>query len=275
MTPDGSTAAALDDNLEEFQDPVNYDLEELPGSEARIAMIREAVCSQGGSTLELACGTGLVTLPLAQAGQRTAGVDLSRPMLDHARAKALALGLAGRTQWHLADARHVRLPGRFASAVLTGNAFQAFLTPGDQHALLATVHAHLEPDGLFVFETRNPSGHPLHDIAEWEPWFEYTSAEGCRVAVGGTQRWEARARVLHWTTERRWTGADGTPQRRRTRIACRFTPPDELRALLEAAGFSIERQFGEWDGSPLGERSSEIITVARRRGRGPGTPGPT
>lgn len=265
MASDTGATPARDDNLEEFQDPVNYDLEEIPGSEARIALIREAVCRQGASTLDLACGTGIVTLPLAQAGQHTAGVDLSRPMLEHARAKALALGLAERTQWHLADARHVRLPGPFASAVLTGNAFQAFLTPADQRALLATVHAHLEPGGLFVFETRNPSGHPLHDIVEREPWFECTSAEGHRVAVGGTQRWEAAARVLHWTTERRWTDAAGQARQRRTRIACRFTPLDELRALLHEAGFAIERQAGEWDGSPLTEGSSEIISVCRRR----------
>lgn len=254
-------------NLEEFQDPVNYDLEEIPGSDERIATIRDAVTRQGSSTLELACGTGLVTLPLAAAGQHTTGVDLSLPMLAHARAKAESLGLAVRTAWHHADARTVRLPGHFASAVLTGNAFQAFLTDADQRALLATVHAHLEADGLFVFETRNPSGHPLHDITEWEPWFDYTSAQGHRVSVGGTQRWDAATRVLHWTTERRWTDAlTGEPCRRKARIACRFTPPDELAALLAAAGFAIERQCGDWDGSPLTPASPEIVAFCRRTG---------
>lgn len=252
-------------NLEEFQDPVNYDLEEIPGSEERIAMIGEVVHRQGATTLELACGTGIVTLPLAAAGQRTAGIDLSLPMLQHARAKAAAMGLAATTSWHHADAREVRLPARFASAVLTGNAFQAFLTEADQRALLATVHGHLEADGLFVFETRNPSGHALHDIAEWERWFEYRSAEGHPVQVGGTQRWDAATRVLHWTTERRWTAADTGALRRRTaHIACRFTPPDELAALLAAAGFAIERQYGDWDGSPLTTRSREIVTFCRR-----------
>jgi ubiquinone/menaquinone biosynthesis C-methylase UbiE len=255
----------LEGNLEEFQDPVNYDLEEIPGSDERIAMIREAVSAQGSTTLELACGTGVVTLPLAAAGQHTAGVDLSRPMLEHARAKAAVMGLEVRTSWHHADACQVRLPERFASAVLTGNAFQAFLTDADQRALLATVRAHLEPGGLFVFETRNPSGHALHDITAWEPWFDYRSAEGHRVRVGGTQRWPAATRVLHWTTERRWTDAvTDELHRRTTHIACRFTPPDELAALLAEAGFSIERQFGDWDGSALTASSREIVSLCRR-----------
>jgi len=252
-------------NLEEFQDPANYDLEEIPGSEERIAMIREAVSGQGSTTLELACGTGIVTLPLAAAGQHTTGVDLSRPMLEHARAKAAVMGLGTSTAWHHVDARRLRLNERFASAVLTGNAFQAFLTDADQRSLLATVHAHLEPGGLFVFETRNPTGHSLQDITGWEPWFEYRSAEGHRVQVGGTQRWDAATRVLHWTTERRWTDAGtGETRGRTTRIACRYTAAEELAALLAAAGFSIERQFGDWDGSPLTERSPEIVTLCRR-----------
>ncbi len=252
-------------NLEEFQDPVNYDLEEIPGSDERIAMIRKAVTGQGSTTLELACGTGIVTLPLAAAGQHTTGVDLSRPMLEHARAKAAAMGLAASTAWHHANACQIRLPARFASVVLTGNAFQAFLTDADQRALLATVHDHLEAGGLFVFETRNPSGHALHDITEWEPWLEYRDAAGQPVRVGGTQRWDATTRVLHWTTERRWADSGtGEPRCRVAHIACRFTPPDELAALLAEAGFSIERQCGDWDGSALTAASPEIVTFCRR-----------
>jgi hypothetical protein len=37
-----------------------------------------------------------------------------------------------------------------------------------------------------------------------------------------------------------------------------------LAALLAAAGFSIERQFGDWDGSALTAASREIVTFCRR-----------
>ena len=51
--------------------------------------------------------------------------------------------------------------------LLTGNAFQAFLTRADQDALIATgVTRHLAPDGVFGFETRNPAGHDLGDEPE-------------------------------------------------------------------------------------------------------------
>jgi hypothetical protein len=67
---------------------------------------------------------------------------------------------------------------------------------------------------------------------------------------------------MHWTTFRRWH--DGTTARcTTTRIACRFTPPDELDALLARCGFTVAQRFGDWDRSPFTERSEHIISVCR------------
>jgi 2-polyprenyl-3-methyl-5-hydroxy-6-metoxy-1,4-benzoquinol methylase len=45
--------------------------------------------------LEIVCGSGLVTIPIAAQGLDVTGVDLARPMLKHARKKAEAKGLKG------------------------------------------------------------------------------------------------------------------------------------------------------------------------------------
>jgi len=65
------------DNLEEFNDPANYDLEEAERSVPRIQFYTN-----------LACGTGLAALPIAARGLPVTGVDLARPMLAYARVKA-------------------------------------------------------------------------------------------------------------------------------------------------------------------------------------------
>lgn len=44
----------------------------------------------------------------------------------------------------------------------------------------------------------------------------------------------------------------------------RFLDPETLRHVLGQTGFSVERQHGDWTGSPLDESSAEIITVALR-----------
>jgi SAM-dependent methyltransferase len=245
------------DNLEEFQDPANYDLEEGERSAARIRFYADLAQSTGGPALELACGTGLVTLPVAARGIAVTGVDLARPMLAHARLKAARQRLA--VDWIEADARRLHLKKQFAFILLTGNAFQAFLRRADQEQLLATVRWHLASRGIFAFETRNPSGHDLSNLPE-ERWFEYKNVSGQSVSVCGTQRYDPLAQVMHWTTYRRWT--DGQEYRSKvTRIACRFTYPLELEALLHYNGFRIAEQYGDWDKSPLTARSEHIISV--------------
>lgn len=250
-------------NLEEFTDPANYDLEEIPISQARIAFYAALAGGAPGPVLEVACGSGIVALHLARQGHCVTGVDLSRPMLDHARAKAAAAQLPG-MRWIEADMRAFDLGGeRFGFIFITGHAYQAMLTDDDQRALLACVRRHLAPGGLFAFDTRNPSGHDLSDRPDEEAWFDYADVQGRQVAVSGTQRYDAAAQVMHWTTYRRWH--DGKQTRTRvTRIACRFMPAAALAALLGECGFEVVVQYGDFDRTPVKPASPELIMVCRR-----------
>jgi hypothetical protein len=130
---------------------------------------------------------------------------------------------------------------------------------------MATVRRHLAPEGVFGFETRNPAGHDLRDEPEGPPEIDYVDTAGQRVLVSSSQRWDAAAQVIHWTTFRRWTAGDGTPQQRSTRIACRFTAPDAIEELLEAAGFEIVAQYGDWDFSAFRASGERLITLCRCR----------
>ena len=251
------------DNLEEFTDPANYDLEHGPPSLARIEFWCRMAARFGGPVLELCCGTGLVAIPVAAIGLSVTGVDLAAPMLAHARAKAGRADVD--THWIEADARTLVLPRRFGLVLLTGNAFQAFLTPADQRALLATVHRQLAPEGVFGFETRNPAGHDLRDEPEGPTEIDYVDIAGRRVQVTSSQRWDAANQVMRWTTYRRWSEDDGSPRVRISRIACRFTGPDEIEDLLDAAGFDIVAQYGDWNFAPFRASGERLITLCRRR----------
>ena len=251
------------DNLEEFTDPANYDLEQGPLSQARIAFWKRMAAQFGGPVLELCCGTGLVAIPVAAMGLSVTGVDLAAPMLTHARAKAENADVD--TRWVAADARTLVLPRRFGFVILTGNAFQAFLADADQRALLATVRRHLAPEGVFGFETRNPAGHALRDEPEGLVEIDYADVAGRRVRLSSSQRWDAAAQVMYWTTFRRWTDAGGATRERTTRIACRFTSPDDIEDLLAEAGLDIVAQYGDWNFAPFRARDERLITLCRRR----------
>jgi SAM-dependent methyltransferase len=138
------------DNLEEFADPADYDRAD-PGDDG-VAFYSALAREAGGPVLELACGTGRVTIPVAKLGFPVTGLDIAPGMLARARSKSAGLPV----RWVEGDARTFELGERFRLIFLTGNAFQAFVTNDEQAALLQRVRAHLDAEGLFAFETRNP-----------------------------------------------------------------------------------------------------------------------
>lgn len=262
------------DNLEEFADADAYDVED--DSDTGVAFYTGLAQETGGPVLELACGTGRVSIPIARLGLAVTGVDIVPGMLARARAKSAGL----RARWVEGDAREIDLRERFRLIFLTGNAFQAFLTNADQEAMLSRVQAHLHQDGLFAFETRNPAWATSTSVDQQAPKGEglftfletrdeemylrsYTDGSGREVRLSNTQRYDHVAQILHWTTYRRWNEND-REQAKITRIAVRFTFPQELAALLHHNGFEIVRQYGDWNGEPLSASSPSIIVVCRR-----------
>ena len=82
--------------------------------------------------------------------------------------------------------------------------------------------------------------------------------------VSRTRTYDHVAQVLHWTTYRRWQ-EDARERTQVTRIALRYTFPQELAALLRRNGLTIVRQYGDWNGEPLTANSPSNIVVCRKR----------
>ena len=264
------------DNLEEYADPVDYDWRY--SSDTGVAFYSALAREAGGPVLEIACGTGRVAIPIARQGFAVTGLDVVPAMLDRARFKAEAAGLSVR--WVEDDARRFDLDSeRFRLIFLTGNAFQAFLTNADQEALLGRVRAHLHDEGLFAFETRNPHWRTsegrdedpdglfvyLETRAEEEALPPHTDAHGREVRESRSCTYDHVAQVLHWTSYQSWHEGGAQERTKTTRIALRYTFPQELAALLHHNGFTIARRYGDWDGEPLTAASPSIIVVCRKR----------
>lgn len=255
-------------NLEEFSDPINYDMDD--SSDTGIAFYAALAQETDGPVLEIACGTGRVSIPIAQLGFAVTGLDIVPGMLERARSKSIGLP----TRWIEGDARTFHLGEQFRLIFLTGNAFQAFLTNADQEALLQRVRAHLHDEGLFAFETRNPLlpnsktreglfvTLETHD--EEEDWPSFINANGYEVRVSRTRVYDHVAQILHLTSYKRWHEGD-KQHTKITRIALRYTFPQELAALLHYNGFIIIRQYGDWNEEPLTATSPSIISVCRKR----------
>src|SRR5512134_1834309 len=87
-------------NLDPIRDGRHYDAlkaqNDVPFYLSQAQMAR-------GPVLEIGCGTGRVTIPLAAAGAEITGLDVSASMLEEAKRKAQNQGL--RINWIAADGR--------------------------------------------------------------------------------------------------------------------------------------------------------------------------
>jgi SAM-dependent methyltransferase len=112
-----------------------------------VALARQAA-EQSHAVLELGCGTGRVTIPIAQAGVEAVGLDNARAMLDVARRKAAAAGVTVR--WVTADMASFQLEQRFGLVIIPFRSFLHLLTEADQLACLRRIYEHLLPGGRFA-----------------------------------------------------------------------------------------------------------------------------
>ena len=202
-----------DEQLTEYDDGAEYDLENGTGG-PDLDYYRELAREVGGPGLDLACGTGFLTIPFAEIGLAMTGVDIAPAMLDHARSKAGTLPI----RWLHADCRNLDLGERFRLITLTGNAFQEFRTRQDQEGLLGAARRHLAPEGVFAFETRFPRASELMTAAAlaggWSaevPWRQYEDAQGHLVSVSTAQRHDALRQTVEYVIYQRWQ-EDGQAQ---------------------------------------------------------------
>lgn len=204
------------------------------------------------SMLDLGCGTGELAASLSE-GREVFGVDPAGAMLDVARRRPGGEAVA----WVEGDARHVRLGRRFELVVLTGHAFQVFLTEADRRAVIETIAAHLAPGGRFVFDTRNPAA------GEWREWTEERSRRTVDHPVHGVvEAWnevahDAETGIVTYRTLYRL--ADKTLLSADSRIA--FPGKDEVERLLRDAGLVVERWLGDWTGGGWTPGAPEIVPI--------------
>ena len=104
------------------------------------------------SVLDLGCGTGLL---LSRQPEKciAVGADPASAMIKIARRRPHG----DRVTWVTADATELQLDRQFDLIVLTGHAFQVFLTEAKQRAVISTIARHLGPAGRFIFDSRNPA----------------------------------------------------------------------------------------------------------------------
>ena len=203
----------------------------------------------GSRVLDVPCGSGRLTRPLAAAGCRMTGVDISAEALATARAE-------GEDTIRYVEAEMRELPWReeFDAAFCFGNSF-GFLDDSGNEEFLAAVAGTLRPGGRFALDYGQTAECVLPRL---EPRQE--GEIGGFHFVEETRYDPATARI-----ENRFTFArDGQTE---TKLASqRAYALAELTRLLDGAGLETRRYFGSPREEPFGVASPRLLLLAEKRG---------
>ena len=246
-----------------------YDLEypECEGDE--LVFWSELAYKAGTVLLELAAGTGRVTLALAGLGYDVTGLDNSPEMLLRAEAKREALRPRMRQRaTHVdADMRHFAL-GRTFDMVFV--AFNSFLLLPDAQAraqCLACARTHLRPNGIFavdVFAATDLDRKPDHEEVEF---LELDPASGRRITRERFYDYDPAGERGTSTLIYRLYDANGAFEERRFGYSLALVGRDQFVREIESAGFAVTDVYGDYMRSTWTQDSPNLIVVASAPGR--------
>jgi hypothetical protein len=148
---------------------------------------------------------------------------------------------------------------------MVGNAFQLFHSRTDQEALFDRVREHLDPEGCFLFETRNPSPRNLYEVWHPEPR-KYATPDGRQLVITDEPpKYDPMTQIQHYTSHYQWRSPTSQQVDQLKRIALRYVFPQEIETLLFYNGFQIRACYGGWQQEPMTASSREMIFVCQRR----------
>lgn len=215
--------------------------------------------------LEIACGSGRILVPLAKAGHTAVGLDMDEAMLCKIPAKAEGVD---NITWRMADAIEDDWGSDYDVIVIAGNFLMNIVSkesPEDaQKVLIEKAKSALKPGGMLYIDY-NHTYYP-------KQWYVYP---GERIIWQGTDSHGTSGKMLlSDSTYETETGLIRSTRRYELETAARekirkeipsvkhFVSLEQLHTWLNAAGFRIKEEYGDYAGNPISETTGRAIISA-------------
>ncbi len=243
------------------------------GIEGDVEFYVEEARKAGSPVLELACGTGRILIPIAEAGVSITGLDLAPSMLKVARQKISKLTpeIQRRIEILEGDMKNFSLGKKFNLIMIPYRSFLYLLTVEEQKQALACVRSHLSDRGLLILNFFDPKLEilvehfgSLGSSLKMESEFIHPET-GLRVTVWDTRRYNQERQRLDQYFIFEFIDENGKVVDKIYRpLTMRYIFRYEMQHLLELCGFEPEALYGDFKKGPF-RHGGEQIWVARRR----------
>lgn len=212
-----------------------------------VAIERLLALSTGARVLDVPCGNGRMTIPLARRGHTLTGIDFTPPFIAEARAAAGDLPITFLER----DMRQLDDLSGFDAALNWWGSFGYFDDAGDE-VFAAGVCKALLPGGRFLIDANlTETLMPIFQPKGWERWGDILVLED-RVFDFETSRME-----VDWTFIRA-----GVEERKHASL--RLYSAHEMVVLLRRAGFASVRLLDFTTEAPLSPSSRRALVLATK-----------
>ena len=241
-----------------------YDWENAQTVQRRdVAFWQRLAAAADGAVLELGCGTGRITVPVARSGIRVTGIDRSLPMLERASRKLRRAALTGQALLVRGDIRHLPFRrGRFPLVMAPYGILQSLTREADLAATLSSVARVMPKGGRFGIDL----------VPDLPRWSEYSARKTMSGKMGrGTavslveSVTQDRARRLTIFDQRYVTVREGVRRQHRFSLTFRTLSIKQMTGRLEKAGFRIDAVLGDYRGGPWDARADVWVILASKR----------
>ncbi|WP_432776231.1 methyltransferase domain-containing protein [Brevibacillus gelatini] len=239
-----------------------YDLTQR-GVAGDVEFYLEEAKQAGGKVLDLACGTGRIAIPLAQAGIEVTGIDLSPDMLARAQKKAKEQGVTTGLTLLQGDMRSFDLGETFSLIMIPFRSFLHLLHIQEQMKALRCIRKHLAPGGKLALNVFVPKiNHFQEENEKMSLRGTYPLPSGGEVLMWDYTRYDHFQQLCEVTRTYERTDARGTVvERVNGRFVLRYIFPTELHHLLRLNGLKVTRRYGNFAKAPFDASSTELIVV--------------
>lgn len=239
-----------------YDDADLYDLVAPPDA-AMERFYVEAAGGPGQRVLELACGSGRFTVPLAASGALVTGGDLSETMLSRARAAATERGVSA--EFLQLDMRDFVLGRHFDAIVIAANSLMHLHSRADFARAFSVIRQHLAPGGRLVLDVFVPNQRLLSlPAGRRELLGTFAHPRLGEVTIEETIAYDPITQVSH--ADWYWSTVD-RKDFRHTPLELRQIFPQELPLLLASGGLRLVERYGDFNRGALTAGSRRQVCV--------------
>lgn len=227
-----------------------------------IVFYLEEACDHPGPLLEAGCGTGRITIPLAELVPEVYALDVSPAMLGILQEKRdRHRGLLIHPM--LGDFSTFQTEIRFGQIIVPFRAFLHLLDQPSQLAALVNFHRHLQPGGRLIIDFFSPDYLMLSRKQSQSSLPEIQMEDGRLIRSVDLVSYDHKQQHIHVARRIQTIHPEGLQTETQTSFCLRYLFRYEMELLLMLSGFQVEAVWGGFDRRPYDYHSGEIIFIAQ------------